>query len=149
MSGSQTDASHLGTETMSSAPSEFDWLTFAVAAVGAVTGAFAAAWNVVQYISSGSKIHVTAEYIYDLANGPVLEVNAYNERRGPVEVRRWGVITYQPAPSRIRTHSFRRGQTCYPSSSLKRSDDVRKTVQGEHSGTSAIQFKELNGFDGN
>lgn len=140
---------HLERIEMSSAPSGFDWLTFAVAAVGAVTGIFAAAWNVVQYISSGAKIYVTASYIYDIANGPVLEVNAYNKRRGPIEVRRWGVRTYQPKPSRIRTYGFQHATTVYLSSGLKRSDEVSKTIQGGHGATWAVQFKELNGFDGN
>lgn len=78
-------------------PSTFNLPTFTVAAIGAVTGLFSMGWNLLPYAAPGTRIRVKIHYVLLLPQGPVLEVHAYNQRRGPVEVRNWGVAYGRPA----------------------------------------------------
>jgi hypothetical protein len=124
-------------------PSDFNLPTFIVAAVGAVSGLFSATWNVVPYISSGAKIRVTIHYVFDVPRGPVFEVNAYNRRRGPVEIRQWGVRTYHLGSSREYT------TVLLPATELESSDELPKTIQGKHGATWRVLARDLVVFEHN
>jgi hypothetical protein len=124
-------------------PSNFNLPTFVVAAVGAATGLFSAGWNVVPYVSSGAKIRVTIHYIYDMRAGPVFEVTAYNKRRGPVEIRNWGVRTYHEGSRKHYT-------TVLMSGTLESGfDSEARTIQGLHGAAWRIEAPKLTVFDVN
>ncbi len=123
-------------------PSDFNFPTFIVAAVGAVSGLFAAGWAVIPYVSAGAKIKVTIHYIFEVATGPIFEVNAYNKRRGSIEVRDWGVRTYHPGSSKEYT-------TVLLSATADRSDELPKTVQGGHGASWRVLVRKLVVFEAN
>jgi hypothetical protein len=126
---------------MPPAPSDFNWPTFILAAVGAVSGLFSAAWNVVPFIWAGAKIRVTVTGVFEVPTGPVFEVNAYNKRRGPIEIRNWGVRTYHGSSGKDYTTVVltQRGE----------SDQLPKTVQGGHGATWRVYARDLVVFEKN
>jgi hypothetical protein len=123
-------------------PSTFNLPIFTVAAIGAATGLFSLAWNVVPRIYSGAKIRVKIHYVLHVPQGPVFEVHAYNKRRGPVEIQNWGVSYCRPsepfstvmlAGSAIAEHY----------------DGVPTIIDGGHSATWGVLARELVAFEMN
>jgi hypothetical protein len=123
-------------------PSTFNLPTFTVAAIGAATGLFSVAWNAVPYVSSGAKIRVKIHYVLRLPQGPVFEVHAYNKRRGPVEIRNWGVSYSRPS------EAF--STVMLAGSALaEHYDGVPKTIDGCRSATWGVLARELVAFEMN
>jgi hypothetical protein len=119
---------------LSSHSSDINWPTFTVATVGAVTGVFSAVWSVVPYVSAGAKIQVTIKYVWVVGKGPVFEVDAFNRRRGAVEIRNWGIL---PGPPR-------KGGGVFLGNAIDSDGDgPRKTVQGLHSATWRVLARDL------
>jgi hypothetical protein len=126
-------------------PSTFNLPTFVVAAVGAVSGLAAAAWNVVPYVSAGAKISVRIEYVFvgtETGLEPAFEVKANNKRRGSVEIRQWGIATYGPA-------SGRHPSIVYLTADTDNSDEAPKTIQGKHSAAWTVYARRTLAFSWN
>jgi hypothetical protein len=123
-------------------PSTFNLPTFTVAAIGAATGLFSVAWNAIPYVSSGAKIRVKIHYVLHVPQGPVLEVHAYNKRRGPVEIRNWGVSYSRPSEA-VSTVMLA------GSALAEHYDSVPETIDGGHSATWGVLARELVAFEMN
>jgi hypothetical protein len=123
-------------------PSTFNMPTFTVATIGAVTGLFSVAWNLVPYISSRAKIRVKIHYVLHVPHGPVFEVHAYNRQRGPVEIRNWGVSYSRPA------EAFSTVMLA-GSAIAEHYDDVPTTLDCGQSATWGVLARELVAFDMN
>jgi hypothetical protein len=123
-------------------PSTFNLPTFTVAAIGAATGLFSVAWNAVPHVWAGAKIRVKVHYVLHVPQGPVFEVHAYNKRRGPVEIRNWGV-SYR-RPSEAFSTVMLAGSTL-----AEHYDTVPKTVDGCNSATWGVLARELVAFEMN
>jgi hypothetical protein len=123
-------------------PSTFNLPTFTVAAIGAVTGLFSVAWNVVPSISSRAKVRVKIHYVLHVPQGPVFEVHAYNRQWGPVEIRNWGVDYCRPS------EAF--STVMLAGSALtEHYDEVPKTIDGGHSAIWGVLARELVAFEMN
>jgi hypothetical protein len=123
-------------------PSTFNLPTFTVAAIGAATGLFSVGWNLLPYVWPGAKIRVKIHYVLHVPQGPVLEVHAYNKRRGPVEIRNWGVSYSRPS------EAF--STVMLAGSALaEHYDSVPKTIDGCHSATWGVLARELVAFEMN
>jgi hypothetical protein len=126
-------------------PSTFNLPTFVVAAVGAVSGLAAAAWNVVPYVSAGAKISVKIEYILVATETGVeraFEVKANNKRRGSVEIRQWGIATYGPASGRYPS-------VVYLTADTDNSDKVPITILGKHGAAWTVYARKTPAFKWN
>jgi hypothetical protein len=123
-------------------PSTFNLPTFTVAAIGAATGLFSVAWNLVPRISSGAKIRVKIHYVLHVPQGPVFEVHAYNKRRAPVEVRNWGVSYSRPAEAASTV-------MLAGSALAEHYDGVPMAIDGGHSATWGVLARELVAFEMN
>jgi hypothetical protein len=123
-------------------PSTFNLPTFTVAAIGAATGLFSVAWNLGLRFSSGAKIRVKIHYVFHVPNGPIFEVHAYNKRRGPVEIRNWGVAYNRPGVAV--------GTVMLAGPALAdHYDNVPSTINGCNSATWAVLARELVAFEMN
>ncbi len=123
-------------------PSTFNLPTFTVAAIGAATGLFSVAWNLIPRISSGARIRVKIHYVFHVPKGPIFEVHAYNKRRGPVEIRNWGVSYNRPGEAV--------GTVMLAGSALAdHYDNVPETIKGCDSATWAVLARELVAFEMN
>jgi hypothetical protein len=123
-------------------PSTFNLPTFTVAAVGAVTGLFSVGWNVLPYISPGARVRVKIHFVLHLPQGPVFEVHAYNKRRGPVDIRNWGVSYCRPS------EAF--STVMLAGSALaEHYDGVPKTIDGGRSATWGVLARELVAYEMN
>jgi hypothetical protein len=123
-------------------PSTFNLPIFIVAAVGAATGLVSVAWNVIPRISSGAKIRVKIHYVLHVPQGPVFEVHAYNMRRGPVEIRNWGVSYNRPGEAA--------GTVMLAGPALAdHYDTVPNTINGCDSASWAVLARELVAFEMN
>jgi hypothetical protein len=122
--------------------STFNLPTFTVAAVAAVTGLLAVAWNVVPYLFPAARIRVKIHYVLHLTQGPVFEVHAYNKRRVPVEIRNWGVSYSRPS------EAFSTVMLA-GSAPAEHYDCVPQTIDGGHSATWGVLARELVAFEMN
>jgi hypothetical protein len=123
-------------------PSTFNLPTFTVAAIGAATGLFSVAWTLVPYLSPAAKVRVKIHYVLHLPQGPVFEVHAYNKRRGPVEIRNWGVSYSRPSEA-LSTVMLA------GSALTEHYDDVPTALDGGHSATWGVLARELVAFEMN
>jgi hypothetical protein len=123
-------------------PSTFNLPTFTVAAIGAATGLFSVGWNAVPYVSSGAKLRVKIHYVLHVPQGPVFEVHAYNKRRGPVEIRNWGVSYSRPSEASSTV-------MLAGSALAEHYDGVPTTIDGGHSATWGVLARELVAFEMN
>lgn len=122
-------------------PSDFNWLTFVVAAVGAITGVFSAGWAVVPYVSAGAKVRVTIKYVFEVPRGPVLDVGAYNRRRGAVEILDWGLASLG--------RRGKDGLMFIGHSTRSEGDSARMTLAGLHSASWRVLARDLEVFERN
>jgi hypothetical protein len=123
-------------------PSTFNLPTFTVAAIGAATGLFSVAWQVIPRVSAGAKIRVKIHYVLHVPQGPVFEVHAYNNGRGPVEIRNWGVSYSRPSEA-VSTVMLA------GSALAEHYDGAPKTVTGGRSATWGVLARELVAFEMN
>lgn len=123
-------------------PSTFNLPIFIVAAIGAATGLISVAWNALPYVSAGAKVRVKIHYVLHVPQGPVFEVHAYNKRRGPVEIRNWGVSYSRPS------EAF--STVLLAGSALAQHyDGVPNTIDGGRSATWGVLARELVAFEMN
>lgn len=139
--------SKLGAVPVPAPPSStFNLPTFILALVGAASGVLSTAWNVVPYVSAGAKISVKIEYIFQQTNTglePVFEVKASNKRRGSVEIRQWGIATYESVSAR------RYSTIVYLRTDTDNSDEIPKTVQGKHGAAWIAYAKKTSVYEQN
>jgi hypothetical protein len=123
-------------------PSTFNLPTFTVAAIAAATGLFSVAWNLRPYVFAGARIQVKIHYVLHVPQGPVFEVHAYNKRRGPVEIRNWGVSYSRP--SEASSTVMLAGPAL-----AEHYDSAPETIDGGQSATWGVLARELVAFEMN